>query len=44
MLRDTELYWRPLMAFIAMMLNGFLLLYSIGVFVPMLSLKACGQA
>ena len=44
MLRDTELYWRPLMAFIAMMLNGFLLLYSIAVFIPMLSLKACGQA
>jgi hypothetical protein len=44
MLRDTEVFWRPLMAFIAMMLNGFLLLYSIAVFVPMLSLKACGQA
>ncbi len=44
LLRDTEVYRRPLMAFVAMMLNGFLLLYSIAVFVPMLSLKACGQA
>jgi uncharacterized membrane protein len=44
MLRDTDLYWRPLMAFIAMMLDSFLLLYSIAVFIPMLSLKACGQA
>jgi threonine/homoserine/homoserine lactone efflux protein len=44
MLRDTEIFWRPLMAFIAMMLDSFLLLYSIAVFVPMLSLKACGQA
>jgi hypothetical protein len=44
MLRDTELYWRPLMAFIAMMLDSFLLLYSIAVFIPLLSLKACGQA
>ena len=44
LLRDTEAYRRPLMAFIAMMLNGFLILYSIAVFVPMFSLKACGQA
>jgi uncharacterized membrane protein len=44
LLRDTEIYRRPLIAFLAMSLNGFLLLYSIAVFVPMLSLKACGQA
>ncbi len=44
MLRDTELYRRPLMAFIAMMLNGFIVLYTIATFVPMFSLKACGQA
>ncbi len=44
MLRDTEEYRRPLMAFIAMTLNGFLALYIIAVFVPVFSLKACGQA
>jgi hypothetical protein len=44
MLRDTEIFRPPLMAFVAMSLNGFLALYSIAVFVPMLSLKACGQA
>ncbi len=44
LLRDTEMFRRPLMAFVAMSLNGFLVLYSIAVFVPMLSLKACGQA
>jgi hypothetical protein len=44
MMRDTEVYRRPLMAFIAMTLNGFLFLYSIATFVPMISLKACGQA
>jgi hypothetical protein len=44
MLRDTEAYRRPLMAFIAMMLNSFLFLYTIATFVPMVSLKACGQA
>lgn len=43
-LYDTEAYRRPLMAFIAMMLNGFLILYVIATFVPMFSLKACGQA
>ncbi len=44
MLHDTEVFRRPLIAAVGMMLNGFLLLYSIAVFVPMLSLKACGQA
>ncbi len=44
MLRDTEIFRPPLMAFVAMSLNGFLILYSIAVFLPMLSLKACGQA
>ena len=44
MLHDTEEYRRPLMAFIAMALNGFLILYAIATFVPVFSLKACGQA
>ena len=44
MLHDTEEYRRPLMAFIAMALNGFLTLYIIATFVPTFSLKACGQA
>ena len=44
MLHDTEIYRRPLMAFVAMILNGFLVLYVIATFVPMFSLKACGQA
>ena len=44
LMRDTEIYRRPLMAFIAMLLNGFLFLYMLATLVPMLSLKACGQA
>ncbi len=44
MLRDTEEQRQALMAFVAMLLNGFLILYTIATFVPMLSLKACGQA
>ncbi|MGE5464470.1 MAG: hypothetical protein ACM3PS_14005 [Syntrophothermus sp.] len=44
MLHDTEIYRRPLMAFIAMSLNGFILLFLIATFVPMFTLKACGQA
>lgn len=44
MLQDTEKYRRPLMAFIAMSLNGFLLLYTLATLVPMFALKACGQA
>lgn len=44
LLEDTEKYRRPLMAFIAMMLNIFLTIYMIATFVPMFALKACGQA
>jgi hypothetical protein len=44
LLHDTEEYTRPFMAFIAMSLNGFLILYTLATFVPMFSLKACGQA
>ena len=44
MMRDTEVYRRSMMAFIALGLNGFLALYVLATLVPMLSLKACGQA
>lgn len=44
LLRDTEEYRRPLMAFIAMLLNAFLILYILATLVPMFALKACGQA
>ena len=44
LMRDTEIYRRPLMAFIAMSLNGFLFLYTLATLVPMFALKACGQA
>ena len=44
LLHDTEAYRRPLLSFIAMVLNSFLFLYTIATFVPMVSLKACGQA
>ena len=44
LMRDTEIYRRPLLAFIAMALNGFLFLYVIATLVPTFSLKACGQA
>jgi len=44
LLQDTEEDRRPLLAFIAMMLNGFLFLFVIATFVPMFTLKACGQA
>ena len=44
LMRDTEQYRRPLIAFIAMGLNGFLALYTIASFVPTFALKACGQA
>jgi hypothetical protein len=44
LMHDTEEYYRPLLAFVAMGLNGFLALYSIASFVPTLALKACGQA
>jgi hypothetical protein len=43
-MRDTEVYRRSMMAFIAMGLNGFLALYMLVTVVPMFSLKACGQA
>ena len=43
LMRDTEQYSRPLLAFIAMGLNGFLALYTIASFVPTFALKACGQ-
>ena len=44
LLQNTEEDRPPLMAFIAMLLNGFLILYIIATFVPMFALKACGQA
>jgi len=44
LMRNTEEYTRPLMAFIAMGLNAFLALYTIASFVPTFALKACGQA
>jgi uncharacterized membrane protein len=44
MLQDTEKYRPSLMAFLAMALNGFLILYTIATFVPAFALKACGQA
>lgn len=44
LLEDTEEDRRPLLAFVAMTLNGFFLLFVIATFVPMFALKACGQA
>jgi hypothetical protein len=44
LIRDTETYRRPLMAFVAMSLNSFLFLYTLATLVPMFALKACGQA
>lgn len=44
LLQETEEDRRPLLAFIAMLLNGFLFLFVIATFVPMFALKACGQA
>lgn len=44
LMRDTEQYTRPLLAFMAMGLNLFLALYTIASFVPTFALKACGQA
>ena len=44
MLKDTEDDNRPLIAFIVMLLNSFLLLFVIATFVPILALKACGHA
>ncbi|HSJ86314.1 MAG TPA: hypothetical protein VK909_03820 [Anaerolineales bacterium] len=44
LLQDTEKFRRPLMAFIAMLLNMFILIYMIATFVPVFALKTCGQA
>jgi len=44
LLQETEEDSRPLLAFIAMLLNGLLFLFVIVAFVPMFALKACGQA
>jgi hypothetical protein len=44
LLQETEENRPPLLAFIAMVLNGFLVLYIIVTFVPTFALKACGQA
>jgi hypothetical protein len=43
-MHDTQEDQPPLMAFIAMALNGFLVLYTIATFVPVFALQACGQA
>ena len=44
LLQNTEEDRRPLLAFIAMLLNVFFLLFVIGTFVAIFALKACGQA
>lgn len=44
LMRNTEEYYRPFLAFITMGLNGFLALYTLASFVPTFALKACGQA
>jgi threonine/homoserine/homoserine lactone efflux protein len=44
LLKDTENDRSSILAFIAMLLNGFLILYTLATFVPTLALKACGQA
>ncbi len=44
LLDETEKHRRSLMAFIAMLLNGFFILYIIATVIPMFTLKACGQA
>ncbi len=41
MLKDTEKDRRSLLAFVAMLLNSFFLLFIIAFFVPMLSLNMC---
>ncbi len=43
MLRDTEKDRRPLVAFIAMLLNALFLLFVIASFVPMFALNLCNQ-
>jgi hypothetical protein len=42
-LADTEKGSRPLLAFVAMLVNSFFLLFAIATFVPMLALRTCGQ-
>ncbi|MFT3894675.1 MAG: hypothetical protein QM730_23850 [Anaerolineales bacterium] len=43
MLEDTEKYARPLLAFIAMLLNCFFAVYILATLVSTFSLKVCGQ-
>ena len=42
LLQDTEIDRRPLMAFVAMLLNAHLLLFALASLVPILTLNACG--
>lgn len=44
LMKDTEKDRRPLMAFVAMLLNGFFFLFVIATFVPIFALRTCGQA
>lgn len=44
MLQETEEDRPPLVAFIAMALNGFFALYILATFIPAIALQACGQA
>lgn len=44
LLQQTEEDRPPLLAFIAMLLNSFFVLYILATFVPMIALKTCGQA
>src|SRR5215208_6425759 len=44
LIQDTEEKRQALMAFIAMVLNGFFVLYIIATFVAFFALKTCGQA
>ena len=43
LLQDTEEHHRPLIAFVAMLVNFFLFLFVIATFIPMFALKTCGQ-
>ncbi len=43
MLKDTEKDRRSLMAFVAMLLNGFFFLFLVATFVPMLVLNVCAR-
>jgi hypothetical protein len=44
LLQDTEHDRRPLVAFVALMLNSFLFLFAGAFLVPLFMLSACGQA